>query len=306
MSASPLRATHAWTDTTATIRVAGLAAPVRVLHVTDSHVALTDAADTEHLAKAAPFREKFGRHRQDAQGRPVYTETSFTEACDIAGREQVDLLALTGDIAHFPSRANVDFIAGKVQAAGVPALYTSGNHDWHFPGDEGRDELRERFWPRLQACYDLAPPPANRAACAARDIGGLTFLAVDDSTYQITPAQLQFAREQLARGRPTVLLVHIPISIATLREKTIATWQAPILIGDPDWGLESRTAWDTPADRAETLAFVRLCASAANLVAVLCGHIHFPHADALGPQAMQYVTTPGFAGGLRRIEFLPL
>ncbi|HTL53918.1 MAG TPA: metallophosphoesterase [Planctomycetota bacterium] len=301
-----MRITHSWTDETATIRVSGLQKPLRVLHVTDSHVSLVDPDDAAHLEKATPHREKFSKRRQDAQGNNVFTEVSFAEAAQRAKAEKVDLLALTGDIVHFPSQANVHWIQSALSTAQVTSLYTSGNHDWHFPGEVGRDELRDKFWPALQPLYETNGKHANKPACGAREIGGVLFLAVDDSTYQITHDQLAFAKRELARGLPTVLLIHIPISIATLRDKTIERWKAPILIGDPDWGMPSRTEWDTPADRPETLEFVRLCSTATNLAAVLCGHIHFPHSDALSPQAVQYVTRPGYEGGMRMIELLPL
>lgn len=301
-----MRAAHSWTDETAVIRVEGLAHPLRLLHVTDSHIALADPDDEPHLAKATPHHAKFRRYRREATGRDVPTEQAFLDAVAHARQAQVDLLALTGDIVHFPSRTNAAHVQTALTQSGLASLYTSGNHDWHYPGDIGRDELRAQCWPALQPIYDCNGPDANRPACAAREIGGVLFLAVDDSTYQVTAEQLAFAGQALTRGLPTVLLIHIPISIATLRPRTMTKWKAPILIADPDWALPSRTEWDTPADTPETLEFVRLCATAPNLIAVLCGHIHFPHADALSPQAVQYVTRPGYEGGHRLIDIVPL
>jgi len=59
------------------------------------------------------------------------------------------------------------------------------------------------------------------------------------------------------------------------------------------------------SDTAETLAFVRLVAGAENLLAILCGHIHFAHVDSISPQAVQYVGGPGFAGAYRLLELRP-
>ena len=44
-----MRATHKWSDDTATICVEGLNQTVRMLHVTDSHIALIDDRDAEHI-----------------------------------------------------------------------------------------------------------------------------------------------------------------------------------------------------------------------------------------------------------------
>jgi hypothetical protein len=246
------------------------------------------------------MREKFSARRIDAAGKPVPTELTFAEAVSTAKAANVDLLALTGDIVHFPSKASVEAASTPLIQSGLKFMYTSGNHDWEFTGLTSSDALRRDCWPALE------PLHGGQAAFSRCDIGGVRFMAIDDSNYQINDEQLAFARAALADGLPTVLLIHIPISLATLRPATIERWAAPILIGDPDWNLESRTKWDTRYDDPQTLEFVRLVSTATNLIAVLCGHIHFPRADNLHPGAIQYVGQPGYAGGYRMIEIEPL
>ena len=103
-----------------------------------------------------------------------------------------------------------------------------------------------------------------------------------------------------------MLLTHIPLSIATLRGKTIEIWGDPILVGDPDWDLPRRERWGTRGDTATTLEFVRLMSGMPNVAAIFCGHLHFHHADILRPHTLQYVGLPGFLGGMRLVEFRPL
>ena len=124
----------------------------------------------------------------------------------------------------------------------VPTLYTSGNHDWHYPGVEGRGKLREEWWEAL------APLHHGQAAYARHEIGGIQFLLVDDSIYQVNEEQTAFVNTHLANGMPTVLLTHIPLSLPTLREPTLERFENPILIADPDWGPEGRDQWGTGAD----------------------------------------------------------
>ena len=284
-----MRMTHTWTDETATICVEGLNQTVRMLHVTDSHIALIDGRDAEHLDACNEACQRF-------ESRDGTFDKIMAEAKGLS----LDLVALTGDMVHFPAQAGVESVLGSIAKVDVPSLYTCGNHDWHYPGLEGRGELREAWWPSLKPLHH------GRAAYARHEIGGIQFLLVDDSTYQVNAEQTTFVDTHLANGMPTVLLTHIPLSLPTLRAPTLEHFEAPILIGDPDWAPESRDRWGTGENLSSTLDFVRILARAENLVAVFCGHIHFPHADAISPNAVQYVGGPGFDAESRLVEFRPL
>ena len=80
-----------------------------------------------------------------------------------AATEDLDLLALTGDIIHFPSPASVDYILAQMDALGVPAIYTSGNHDVHYTDEPVNAEVRLTRLAALQPLHDGDPD------CAARD-----------------------------------------------------------------------------------------------------------------------------------------
>ena len=300
-----MRIVHSWTDLSATIGVEGLTQPVRVLHVADTHMALIDDRDAEHVATCRGRSNRFGHRHQnrDAQGKPITPEKAFTDMMVAASSQALDLIALTGDIIDFPSQANVGGVIAGVEIAGAPMLYTAGNHDWIFPTVDGTAPpaiLREAWLPALAWLH------AGQADYSIRDISGVRFLAVDDSTYQISEDQLEFTRKGLAAGLPTIILTHIPLSLPTLRDPTIEKMQSPILLGDPDWPLADRRRLGIGEDAPATLEFVRLVANAENLVAILCGHIHFPHVDAVSLQAVQYVTAPGYAGEYRLVELRPL
>ena len=301
-----MRALHSWTDSSATISVEGLTRTLRILHVTDSHIAMIDERDPEYVVSCQGAEERFlHRHQNvDEQGKPILAREAFTRTLAAFGGQGLDLIALTGDIVDIPMQAGIDHVMAGLEAAGTPFLYTAGNHDWLFPIESGNEvdmeALRSESWPVLQ------PLHAGEPSGAVRDIGGVRFLAIDDSTYQITEEQLEFTRQGLAAGLPTVVLTHIPLSIPTLRDPTIQALEQPILLADPGWSLEGRRESHLGADTAATLAFARLLAGAETLVAILCGHLHFAHVDALSPQAAQYVGGPGFAGEYRLVELRPL
>ena len=284
-----MRATHTWTQDTATIHIEGLQAPVRMLHVTDAHIACIDDRDAEH-------QEACERHRKNHEGR----ETTFHTLMSGASTLSLDLVALTGDITHYPAQAAIETASKAISQVDVPVLYTSGNHDWWYPHLKDRQDYRTALWPKLD------PLTKGQPSHASHTIGCIQFILVDDSTYQVTEEQLAFVQTNLNTDLPTVLLTHIPISLPNLRDRTIEKWKDPILIGDPDWPVERRERWRTDADLPSTLEFARTLVSADNLIAIFCGHIHFDQADSLTRNAVQYVGAPGFDSGKRLVEFLPL
>ncbi len=302
-----MRTIHQWTDVSATIAIEGLDRPLRILHITDSHVGLIDDRDAAQMAACQPIRERFNSLRKDAQGRAIDTVQSFDEVMSYAAMLGPDLLALTGDLISFPSLANVECAAAGIARVGAATLSTCGNHDWHFPETPYGSLSRKKGWSRLE------PLHLGRPACDAMDIGNVRFIAIDNSGYQITDEQLEFAQTNLATGGPTVMLIHLPISIPTLRAAALDQLDAPVLMGDPEHrNPHSGRCWGPPLDPpmtiddfAQVMAFVRLLAAAPSLVAVLCGHLHFAHADPLSPWAVQYVGPPGYEARHRLIELRP-
>jgi DNA repair exonuclease SbcCD nuclease subunit len=295
-----LNITHSYSDDAATIRIDGLSGTVRMLHLTDSHVLEFDERDGDHLDACREFRERFLANRREESGQAQDPALVFQETLQEAANMDLDLIALTGDIVHYPSPAAIEFVASRLAELQAPSIYTFGNHDVHYTDEPANRDRRDHWVPKLEPLHHGSPD------FEAREIGGIRFIALDSYDCQILPEQLEFFKRQLADDAPIVLLTHVPISVPTLRGPTIEAHGAPIFIGDPDWGEASRTQWQiATVDAPETLEFVRLVAHSPNVVACFCGHIHFPHVDGLGLRAAQYVGEPCFQGGRRIVEFKP-
>lgn len=134
MSASGMRRriTHSFTDDTAVIRLEGLAKPLRMLHLTDTHLRFFDERDGEKFHGCVDYTERIEKlHRE--RGTQSDPEKPFRQTMAQGATEDLDLLALTGDIIHFPSPASVEVIDpreasvyGNVDAAAseVPGALT--------------------------------------------------------------------------------------------------------------------------------------------------------------------------------------
>ena len=97
-------------------------------------------------------------------------------------------------------------------------------------------------------------------------------MLIDNSLYHVTPGQLDFWRAEVAKGDPTLLVMHIPFwqpgwSVATC---ACPTWGAAT---DPYWEIERRERWAEKL-MPSTFEFRDAVLATPNLVGVFTGHEH--------------------------------
>jgi predicted phosphodiesterase len=231
----------------------------------------------------------------------THPEACFEETLAIAAKENARLLALVGDIFSFPSEAAIAWAAERLEKAGLPWLYVAGNHDWHYEGMPGSLAALRDTWTqkRLLRLYQNEHP-----LMTSREIGGVRFVALDNSDYQVTEAQLAFFQQEIALGKPVILMVHIPL-YAPGRPVGFGC-------GHPDWGastdenhaLERRERWPETGHSTITRAFHKAVLAAPNLLGVLAGHIHTQSLDVMDGLP-QIVTRANANGAYLKVEFLP-
>ena len=272
---------------------------------------ITMLADT-HLFKdderGGPFQEFSGRmakaynqtiHFQT--GAATNPEESFRKTLEIAKQDQSKLVALIGDIFSFPSEAAVEWVASQLKEAQLPHLYVTGNHDWHYEGMEGSSHSLRDTWTqkRLRPIYQNDHP-----LMTVREISGVRFLALDNSTYQITPEQLAFFRKEVASQQPLVLMVHIPLYAP---ERSLGfgcghpKWNAQ---NDKNYQLERRERWPETGHSQTTMQFHKEVFSCPNLLGILAGHTHKPTLDVVNG-IPQVITPPNATGGYLKVEGIP-
>ena len=95
--------------------------PVSFFLVGDTHMTLNDDRGNDYLQ----YTERMGGKRRES----VSETESFRKTLALAKESNVNLVALVGDQISFPTWAGVEFLRRELDAAGVPWLYASGNHD---------------------------------------------------------------------------------------------------------------------------------------------------------------------------------
>jgi hypothetical protein len=282
----------------AVIRIQGLRRDLRILHLTDSHMAEGDDRDPEAAEYVVRFRELFEQRTPGA----VPAREVFADTLRKAAQQGIDATVMTGDMIHFPARAGLEAIQQGMDELAVPFLYALGNHDWHMPSVDWCEQTRDIYYPRFD------PLTGGSPACQSMELDGVRLIALDNSSYQVSEAQLEFLRREIATGQPCLLYLHIPIWVESLTPATVDRWQAPIMLGvERGWTEEKMREWRVSEATATTRAFRDLLVSgdSENLAAIFCGHLHFPHTDEYRPGRFQYVTRAGFEGGHRMVDLTP-
>ncbi|MBN2296027.1 MAG: metallophosphoesterase [Pirellulales bacterium] len=297
---------HSFSEHEATIAIRGLKKVTRVLHVADSHISVFDESEAAFHQYAARMDKAYSSVPHYKTGKPTRPADNFLKLMKMGTDKQVQLIALTGDIINNPSPASVRFVAKAVKKTGIPFMYVAGNHDWHYEGLPGtRAQLRQTWIEKsLLPLYGVKNP-----LYASNVIGGINFVTIDNSTYQVNDEQLKFFRRETARNMPLVLLMHIPLYLPK-----DAGSNSVSICGDPRWGwdidknykAERRERWSKDGNLPSTNAFVENVKQARNLAAVLVGHTHRSRADTISETAVQYVTALAADGQYRLITFKPL
>jgi len=204
-----------------------------------------------------------------------------------AREENVDLIALGGDIINYPSEKEVAWVLQQLKeaAGGIPFLYTAGNHDWHleFVNEPRYDTSRlPQLQGTLRPFFDHAAGPSSSGLYGVHNIKGVDVFFFDNSNHQINGEQLAFAKEHLTKSHqagPAVILLHMPLSLPGLK------LPPKELCGHPHWGtatddlssIEGRAPWP-PANDPSTYSFIELVkthsAPLGRITALLTGHVH--------------------------------
>jgi len=274
--------------------------PFTLMVVADTHLFRDDDRGEPFRQFSGRMAKAYNQTKHFQTGEPTNPEKGFVGALRAAETAKAEQLALVGDLVSFPSEAAVEWVRGQLKECGLPWLYTAGNHDWHYEGMTGSlAELRtEWISRRLAPLYHGADPMMS-----AKDLHGVRLLMLDNSTYEVSPAQLTFFREQVLSGKPLVLFVHIPL-YAPGRPLGFGC-------GHPDWGahsdrgfeLERRVKWREGGHTESTLAFHREVFAAGNLLGVFAGHTHRASVDVVNG-VPQCVTDANATGAFLLLDFV--
>lgn len=270
-----------------TIRI-GLEKPLKLLHITDTHLAFDD-----------PGKDSGRQKCFEGENEGCIADYYF-QAVDYARKNGL-LIVNTGDMIDFLSEANFAFTDKYLKD--LDCIYAAGNHDFcHCVGEAKEDAEYKRNNMKI-----TAPHFNTNLLFDSRVAGGVNFVTLDNSYYLISDGQIDMLRAEAARGYPIVLCVHVPFYTDALAKDTYDRGNdCTYLVAAPEEHLKTyndyRRNQQTP-DEA-TLRAVDYIMNEPLIKAVIAGHMHCNFYDTLSNGIPQLVTHGTYAGYAREITIV--
>jgi len=254
------------------------------LYVTDTHIVVLDELDSDKVEEYADVRFDEFQNAED-----ISSAELFEEWITYANLNRVDALLLGGDIIDYPSVANIEHLEENLEKLTVPYLYALGNHDWTFPWEYMTQYGEETYLPMLE------PYMQSDSAIHELELDEIIVVAVDNSANQIAPEAMEEYRQILQKGKPVIVMLHVPLLTQSVLTKAKEVWgDSKVVLGGGNYGgiypneistefIDLTTAEDSP------------------VMAVLAGHVHFYDKDMVNNQIVQIVGDAGYKGEALRI-----
>lgn len=261
------------------IHIPQLTQDYEIWFLADSHIIVEDGSEDEQTAAYAAERKPgFANESGFA------SDVIFSQFIDKANEEKPDLVLFGGDIIDFPSKANVDFLTSELQRLEVPYRMTYGNHDWTFPWEYMTETASATYRPMME----------DAMGDAVLELEDLVVVSVDNSSNQVAAESMEIVNRAYGLDKPVILLLHVPLSTEELIAKAKEDWTNPVTIGMQVHG-------GIAPNEASTELWHMTHDDESMVKAVLAGHVHFAHEEALSDATVEIVTDAAFKGKATKI-----
>ena len=263
----------------------GIGKSFRVIHISDTHLTLVNENDNERKHTLCQVRKK---------AFPLQRAVLET-AKDISRKEGLPILC-TGDLIDFVSDANLK--AAEIFMKETNALFVAGNHEFsQYVGEAKEDAAyREQSLAKVEKAF------GGDVRFVSRIINGVNFVGIDDGYYQFDGWQLNKLKDEIEKGYPVVLLLHVPLFEKALFDRVMYNGQSsetgiPVcksadLVGVSEIFMKDyapgRKEAQLPTE--ETMETVNYIENSGRIKALLTGHWHFDHVAKTTSDIPQIIT----------------
>ena len=264
----------------------GLEKPVRIVHVSDTHLCYADGREDGRKRELSKQRERAFCGRNVGHSKSPLIR-NLNEAIDCANRAGA-LVVHTGDLIDFASSLN--FELGRAALGRCDNyIMAPGNHEFcQYIGDSPEDDAY-----KARSAAAVRKMAGNDISFCSRVFGGVNIVAIDNVYYYFDESAAANLEREVSKGLPIILAFHVPLYTKKFFDfGMVETGGASAAIaGIPDDMLKlfaSERARRIIAPNKATKEFIKYAKSQPLIKAVLCGHYHCELEDRLWGDTMQY------------------
>ena len=251
--------------------------PFCFLHISDTHLTLWDERDDAKKQELSKSRyESFPyslRMLDDAQAK---------------ADELGCFIVHTGDIIDFITEKNIERV--KLFTDKNDVFATAGNHEFYnyIFGESCTPQQREPNLDKVQSAFK------NNIRFDSRQVNGVNIVAIDNGFYHIDQRQLDRLKEEIAKGMPIILCLHVPLYAPDIYDYTAEFFGRPLwMMSVPEdlMGEYSEQEKDEQKEDALTHEAYELITGSPLIKAIFAGHMHYDFVSQVTPTLKQYIVS---------------
>jgi hypothetical protein len=270
----------------------GLEKPVKILHVTDSHIAFADEYDDERKHELVK--------RFESPERVEYLKEQIAYS-----KENCDVLVHTGDLMDLVSHANT--IKAREILADEHIFFIAGNHEYsQYVGEAWEDKAyRMNSYMEIERYGGFGVPMLWNT----RIVGGVNIVGIDNAYQLFEDWQIHHLKKEVEKGLPIILAFHDPLfeqSLYDYHYERVPNDTCTYLTGLDEDHLARYSEFRAYQHRPDepTLRMIEYIKSEPLIKAILTGHVHFDYFSNITPGLPQFVTGSGYEGRAREITIV--
>ena len=261
------------------LRIPGVKKTYRFLWMADLHVMAQDVSEIEKKWQPAMiFRRDRRFNNPVSKLAPAKVWKKLPAVLNNSG---ADALFFGGDICDTGSIANIKLLAEGFKELKKPFIYLREDHDfspWHLVKKDKSEQVE------ISRSIDGHP------AIPVLEYDDLMIIGIDQAVFGIKSETLDKFKTLLKKGKPVILLIHVPLCSANTPE------------------LAQRHAWGGKMKMTKTVREFRdlVIAPGSPVKAVFSGHLHGNGWQVkLAPGLPLYISKPAFEGFIGTITVTP-
>ena len=272
----------------------GLEKPVKLLHVTDTHLPLCYERDNERKNEMAKRRTGMANALEYLNEQIEYS------------KKNCDIMVHTGDLIDFVSLANIEK-AREVLSGNDDIFFIAGNHEYsQYMGEAWEDKAyRMNSYMEIERAGGFGVPMLWNS----KTVGGVNIVGIDNSYNLFEDWQIHHLKKEVDKGLPVILAFHAPLFEQSLYDYHYAVNKyddCTYLTGLDEEHLLRYSEFRAYQQRPDepTLRMIDYIKNEPMIKAILTGHLHFSYESMLTPSLPQFVTGGGYNGIARELTLI--